>query len=56
MSPVEDPDLRSDSPCTEGSTDPPSVLGVSRAGETSGERRIRLLRTVLGDLREPPEG
>jgi hypothetical protein len=56
MSPVEDPDLRSDSPCTEGSTDPPPALGASRAGETSGERRIRLLRTVLGDLREPPEG
>jgi hypothetical protein len=56
MSSVDDPDLRSDSPDTEGSTDSPPALGASRAGETSGQRRIRLLRTVLGDLREPPEG
>lgn len=29
-------------------------LGNRRPGETSGERRIRLLRTVLGDLRTQP--
>jgi hypothetical protein len=37
---------------TGGETDPPPPLGAGRPGETSGERRIRLLRTVLGDLRE----
>jgi hypothetical protein len=38
------------------SSGPPASnpLGNRRPGETSGERRIRLLRTVLGDLSTHP--
>jgi hypothetical protein len=32
-----------------------SVFRAPRAGETTGQRRIRLLRTMLGDLHEQPE-
>jgi hypothetical protein len=42
------------SPVTERA--PLQALGAVRPGETTSERRIRLLRTVLGDLRAPPGG
>jgi hypothetical protein len=32
-----------------------SMSRAPRAGETTGQRRIRLLRTMLGDLHEEPE-
>jgi hypothetical protein len=35
---------------------PPQTLGDARPGESSGERRLRLLRTVLGELRAQPGG
>lgn len=35
---------------------PPQTMGGARPGESSGERRLRLLRTVLGDLRAQPGG
>jgi hypothetical protein len=35
---------------------PPQTMGDVRPGESSGERRLRLLRTVLGDLRAQPGG
>ena len=57
MSSVYDLHVRSASlvsPTTESA--PPQALGAARPGETTGERRIRLLRTVLGDLRTPPGG
>jgi len=33
---------------------PPETPGGARRGETTGERRLRLLRMVLGDLRAGP--
>lgn len=35
---------------------PPENPGGARRDETTGERRLRLLRTVLGDLRAGPDG
>jgi hypothetical protein len=52
MSSVYDLHLRSTSlgsPGPEQSS--PQTLGDARPGESSGERRLRLLRTVLGELR-----
>jgi hypothetical protein len=56
MSSVYDLHLRSASLPAPSPNPPPPRLGAGRAGETTGERRIRLLRTVLGDLRSRPEG
>ena len=56
MSSVYDLHLRSSSLSDPASGQaPPDNLGQSRPGETSGERRLRRLRTVLGDLRTKPE-
>lgn len=52
MAYLDDSTPTSDSLSDENLTGPPPALGASRAGETSGERRLRLLRTVLGDWRE----
>ena len=35
---------------------PPTLPGQARRGETTGERRLRLLRSVLGDRRVEPDG
>jgi hypothetical protein len=52
---VDDLNLSSNSLPSPTSTEPSSPrLPAARAGETSGQRRIRLLRTVLGDLRARP--
>jgi len=55
MSSVYDLHLRSaslGSPGPEQASSP--TLGDAQPGESSGERRLRLLRTVLGDLRGQP--
>jgi hypothetical protein len=55
MSSVYDLHLRSASLGSPGPEQPPPhTLGNARPGESSGERRLRLLRTVLGDLRSQP--
>ena len=35
---------------------PAAQPAQARRGETSGERRLRVLRSVLGDLRAAPDG
>jgi len=52
MSSVYDLHVRSTSlPQPDPKQPRPESPGVARRGETSGERRLRLLRTVLGDRR-----
>jgi hypothetical protein len=53
MSSVYDLHLRSTSLSNPSSDQAPENPGQARPGETSGERRLRLLRTVLGDVRGP---
>jgi hypothetical protein len=56
MSSVYDLHLRSTSlPHPDPEYAPPDHPGPARRGETSGERRLRLLRTVLGELRARPD-
>jgi len=50
MSSVYDLHLRSTS-LSDPQQAPPDHPGGARRGETSGERRLRLLRSVLGDRR-----
>jgi hypothetical protein len=55
MSSVYDLHLRSASLGSPGpEQSPPQAIGNPRRGESSGERRLRLLRTVLGDLHAQP--
>jgi hypothetical protein len=57
MSSVYDLHLRSTSLGAPSPEQPsPQTLGDARPGESSGERRLRLLRTVLGELRAQPGG
>jgi len=57
MSSVYDLHLRSASLGSSGPDQPPpQTMAEARPGESSGERRLRLLRTVLGDLRAQPGG
>jgi len=50
MSSVYDLHLRSTSLShPDAQQSPPDPAAGARSGETSGERRLRLLRTVLGD-------
>jgi hypothetical protein len=57
MSSVYDLHLRSASLSNSHDAEtPPQNVGPARQGESSGERRLRLLRTVLGDLRARPQG
>jgi hypothetical protein len=57
MSSVYDLHLRSTSLSHPDSEHPPpEKSGGTRRGESSGERRLRLLGTVLGDPRPLPNG
>jgi len=56
MSTVYDLHLRSASLPHPAPQPPPASSGGGKRGETTGERRLRLLRTVLGDLRTEPGG
>lgn len=55
MSSVYDLHLRSAS-LSDPDPTPPDQPGPARRGETTGERRLRLLRSVLGDRRAGPDG
>jgi hypothetical protein len=57
MSSVHDLHLRSASLSNPDSTQAPNDQPApTRRGETSGERRLRLLRWVLGDVRAGRDG